>query len=68
MPNQTANHIIIFYGIAEYIDKTPNEYILKIASGEHRYSKNNQLIFASQKEFDDFSKEVSWGIKSGPST
>ena len=54
MPNQTASDIIIFYGIAEYIGETNTHYILKIDSGTHNYSKNNQLLFASQKDFEDF--------------
>jgi hypothetical protein len=54
MANKMSDKIIIFYGIAEYVGEDSNSYVLKINSGTHEYSKNNQLVFASSKDFEHF--------------
>ena len=50
----TFDQIVVWYGIAKYIGETETHYILQIPSGEHEYSKDYQVVFKSQKEFDHF--------------
>jgi hypothetical protein len=54
MANKMSDKIIIFYGIAEYVGEDSTSYVLKTNSGTHEYSKNNQLVFASSKDFEHF--------------
>lgn len=54
MVNRTADDILVFYGLAKYAGETSSHYQLTIDSGTHDYSKNNQLVFASQKDFEHF--------------
>ena len=54
MVNKMSDKIMIFYGVAEYAGEDSGNYVLKIKSGAHKYSKNNQLLFASTKDFEHF--------------
>jgi hypothetical protein len=58
MPNMMFDKLVIFYGIAKYIDEDDEYYTLQIASGRHQYSKNNQLVFATRKDFDHFKTAI----------
>jgi hypothetical protein len=50
----TGEKIKVVYGVAKYIDQTESHYILEIPSGQHQYSKKNQLVFDSKKSFEKF--------------
>ena len=54
MINLLPDSINVFYGPASYVDQTDTQYILKISSGTHEYSKKNQIIFDNNKSFDKF--------------
>ena len=43
-----------FYGPATYVDETDQYYVLEISTGEHKYWKNNQIVFANKQDFEKF--------------
>ena len=54
MLNHVGDVIMVFYGDAIYAGQSEEHYFLKASSGTHEYSKLNQLVFASEQDFEQF--------------
>jgi hypothetical protein len=61
-----TSDITVLHGVAEYVGETNTDYILINSTGEHEYSKKDQLVFNSKKAFEHFTTMIA--LKFGEST